>query len=397
MPTSLFKQDPSPAQLFYKDVSWALALIARHKLVLASVGFLTIIIHFWRIRFLPELALVDLGLIAGAIVLFSVMAALVLLCVFFMPGFYLQGLTQQRFLPRPRGRRSRRSALRIAHPSGTADKEDPSTIHPARKRRAYNPDRDFNSALALVITCTYLGFGLAWLGYSVIIKFFNDHVAQIGFAFMIVAMAGIFYGILTRVPQTGPQRFRRMKWRWLKYTALSSCLYLLLLPFAALATGTLLPSLTNASEMNEMVVLALLPVIHSTIYATQRQAASVRVGWLISSGAMLLLATGSFFEANDLGAANFRIGMLKNQSIIVDREGCNLIEAARIEGISCNVSDGAANTFHVVEHVQLLTRLGAHVVVASSEWKVTKPSRSLPLPSGHVKSWFEAEVLPTKE
>ncbi|REN18842.1 hypothetical protein DSI35_01295, partial [Mycobacterium tuberculosis] len=64
-----------------------LKTIADNKWVFGLFGTVCVLIYFWRIRYLPQLNIVDIGLVAGAILMFSLLGIVVFVALLFTPGF----------------------------------------------------------------------------------------------------------------------------------------------------------------------------------------------------------------------------------------------------------------------------------------------------------------------
>lgn len=391
--TEIRQQRTVRAIPFLREIEAAFANLSKFKWMVGGLGVLSVLIHFWRIRFLPQLTISDLGLIAAAIVLFSGFAGIVLLCAFFIPGLSLQAWSQQRLLPRPPISRGRFTPSGAAH-AGTG-KHDL-----AKRARAANvPSRAarlYRKAFVLALLCTYLGFGLAWGAYFLLSHLEGNAFEYGVVALYLLALAVFSAGLAAGVPRTSVNLMNRRRLKWQKYTALATSMYLLSLPLTSIPSG-LLHTLNRASSAGAALPLLILPFVHVLVYATHRTAREIRATVIGLFAALMIIWSGLIFDSNDMGAAHFRLGMLKNQSVIVDTEGCKLVRAARIAGVSCDLSSQHAEGLYVIENVFLLTRIGSHVLISASDWSTAARKPSLPIPTKNTISWFDSASSGARE
>ncbi|MEG0185600.1 MAG: hypothetical protein RR704_19340, partial [Stenotrophomonas sp.] len=106
-----------------------------------------------------------------------------------------------------------------------------------------------------------------------------------------------------------------------------------------------------------------------------------------------LLFAGTLFESLDRAASTFQLGMLPHQSVVVSSEGCRMVRASGVSA-NCRRIDGPGKDMYEIRDVFLLNRLGSHTVIAEPGWTPKTRTRSIPLPSSEVFTWYVTPETP---
>lgn len=352
--------------------------VGEHKWLFVAIGMLTTVIQFWRIGYLPQLTLGDLGLTAVATTLFTSVAICLLLLTVLTPGALFIAWTRAGLLPHAPSVRLRRHPLRSSAPKGAAPR--------ARQGLA-------TRALLPVLLYTYLAATIAALAWWAILFIFSKNHWDSWTTFpLLCSLVGTFFGVSIEPARDGQTRRRRQRCRRLKFFLLSLSLYSLgafpvFMVYFALNNG-----LSEEDGSWRLLLVALVPALHFCIYAVQRHALYIKAMFLGAMCLYIVIFTGIFFDASDMAAAKFRLGMMKNQVVLVTPLGC---ETARLSGVvtSCGITTGSAGSLACLENVQILTRVGAHIVVAGPKWKSGEPTASVAIPVSEVRAWYRVPPL----
>ena len=365
-------QDPRPDTLSppsgspWPAASKILTDLYAHKGLFALAGTLAMVVFFWRIHYLPSLALTDIALVAAAIVFFSVVMVIVVVLTLMLPAAVLIEWQKSGFI-------TDRSSVRT------------SETH-------WLPPAGLSMSMAM------LGAGLAtgWM----YVWFFTPlgDAAPILFAgVMLVGAAGAFAPMGMKLkpidePVNSVVRKRKIWWA-LRLTVLSACLYLFTLPLIALVVfGTH----SAAATMNgwEVLLVSLgLPLLHLIILSIRTLPLWIRMVALALVITPILLIAGTPFESLDRAASTFQLGMLRDQSVVVSSEGCRMVRASGVSG-NCRRIDGPGKELYEIRDVFVLNRLGSHTVIAEPGWTPKTRTRSIPLPSSEVFTWYKTPETP---
>ena len=320
---------------------WELLIkvVGQSKWLFALLGSLGVVIHFWRARFLPQLTFSDLGLVAAAIVCFSLLAATYFTFVLFMPALSLIGLSRSRDA-------AQTSSIAIIGFLTAC------VIH---LHVIASPDSSRDAAMK------------AYLGVAVL-----------------TFMLGVFADDISMVRD----KWRSNRWRHhLGSYIYCTAMYAIVIPLSLMTFIVMVPGLRAADDDTILMFLPMLLAAHISVLATHGMKPHLRMILFATTSGFILLASGALFDSLDRGASTFRIGMLDQQTLVVTEKGRDIFLGT---GISANVDPvaGASEKLYRIGPVRILTRLGNHVVIAERGWSFEKPSRSAPIPASQVLTWF---------
>ncbi len=385
--------DPSPAPAAsvissnqaLKHLKGYLRVIEDHKWILLAVGMLTTILQFWRISYLPQLTLSELGLVAVATTLFTSIAICLLLFLILAPGALFIAWTAAGILPKaPSDRLKRQPRREKAQPCATCGQsQKPKQGRGAMVGKVFLP----------VLMHAYIAAGVAVLAWWVVLWLLPDAYRATGiYSLLLLSFLGTFVGVSVNPARDGRTRQRRQRNRWIKFLALSFSLYGLFAPLVFTMYFVLKNGPSGGEDTWLLLPAALIPALHSFLYAIQRHSIYIKVIVLGAMCLYIVMFTGVLSNASDMAAAKFRLGMMKHQVVLVTPLGC---ETARLSGVvnACGTTTGPAGTLACLEDVQILTRIGAHFVVAGAQWTPSEPTASVAIPASEVRAWYRSPQL----
>lgn len=350
-----------------------LKTIADNKWVFGLFGTVCVLIYFWRIRYLPQLNIVDIGLVAGAILMFSLLGIVVFVALLFTPGFAYIGWVQQGILPR---------APRPANGLPRANKE----TGMAKRTAKYKRQRMWSAFVILALA--YISMALAYGLFTLSQRLSEDSqyfaVSALILAAAVVTFLSMFITDITRGGRKRPTH----KWWPVLFLACATMLYTLVAPITSIAFGVMTPNFRGTTETEAIISLLLLPLAHISVYISHRLSLGKRAIFVAVVAVYIVLSTGVFFNMVDRGVENFRIGMMPDQTLLVSAQGCQIAKAAGIGSGYQQVASSPSKLF-AVKDVFLLTRLGSHVVIARPGWTSKTPTTSVALPAADVLSYFK--------
>ncbi|WP_185753383.1 hypothetical protein [Stenotrophomonas rhizophila] len=336
-----------------KPTDWhaLLAMLGQWKWLFGALGTFCVIIHFWRAGFLPQLSVIDLGLVAGAIVCFAALIFIYFSLVLLAPGLALANLIDE--------------------------------------------PQHAPASFGTIARYAFLGWIISATAYYIMAKALSGMALQISLL-VYVGTAGLLFLVLMMADEW-PWWIRR--WRTngarsrIELALYIGALYAITIPISAVILGATAPETLSQSEDSPIVFLGILIVAHFAVVITHRLTVALRLGLLMGMTLLVTVTTGVGFEWIDRATSNFRIGMMANQTVLVTEKGCHIAKAAGV-ATGCNpiYSPTSTPSLYEIKPVMILTRLGSYVVIGEKGWRFSrKTSRSVPLPAADVISWYKYE------
>ncbi len=377
----MMQKDLDVASEYLNEMRLIYRYLRAHKWELAGLGFLGVVVHFWRVGYLPQLSFMDIGLLATAMAAFTLLAVLFFVFVVLSPSLALIAWSNQQIICRPpmsatRLRASRRKQ-RICPCCNNPVCKSSKTGSPVQR-----------------ITCLVFGFPLLGfftaLGLLWSISSLPEDWSTYALGLLLIICIGTFLAsLIDSRPTTGAQRRERRRRRWVKYYIRCVALYGIVIPIAALTGSVLLRAFRDGDDLTKVLFLATLPFIHGFIYSIYRHERKDQYFVWLFIAMYIVSATGIVFDANDMAASKFQAGMLRNQEMIVTPLGCEIAKASNIVE-TCTPLTSSAEPLMLMSNVQILTRVGSNFIIAPPTWTVGKRGQSAPIPATEVRSWFTA-------
>jgi hypothetical protein len=357
--------DPNQGILW--PVGARLVSTTRSMLWLAPLlGSLMLLVHFWRVGYLPALSFSELGVVLGAFGLFVAMGLVAALLLVLFPVWMLFSWTAQSLLPAPpKGRSSaqvpkRRSLSRRPIPvvgSGAS----------AAKRRTFSL-KVAPGGLGLFLAASATAVALSLVALLLIPPLLPSSWA--GVAIMVLWLMGMTIPLAVEVwVQIGlsPRAMRRMRAR-LPQFALLLVLYLFLWPawMVLLASFDAWPETTTAWMLTAMFALAGVPWMHWMWYATMRGRGVMVVEIRIVTSVVILLCAGLATPLLDGAASAYGFGMMRKVDLVLSARGCAIVKEA-LPGHACVPLPAKGDDdkrVYRLHGVDVLTRIGASYVIA---------------------------------
>lgn len=365
------KQSPSLLIDFLKDYKW----------LGISLGTLTVLAHFWRIRYLPTLGVADVGLLALAILLFSSIALLLagLICV--MPGFALLGWSTQRVVARPRGSTTR-------GPRRRAVRSKPHVAEPIAQPKS----RKRLTGIGLVLLQIYIGSAAVLLLYWSLMLLPKAAQMPAGLSIFIFSLAAVFFS--STLLDIRGIRYRALK---IKHKNLLSLLLIIFLYGVSTPFLLILFQELKTPTLTLIPLLILLPFTHWALYATQRMPLRFRTIITVVAIFYSLSVAGLPLRLIDDSLRTFGVGLMENQTVLVTQRGCDISKAAGIKATCTRIGAADSNLF-ALGPVIVQTRLGSHILIAEPGWTPENPSHRAPVPASDIASWLtRADKMASKE
>ena len=352
-------------------------------------AILMLLTYFWRVGYLPVLSFADLGLVLAAFGLFVLVVAAAALLLMLFPVYSIHRWVVGGLMPAPpRYRPSTPTQRRVSlsrRPLPIVEDEAS-----AAKRRSFSiriAPGAFGMfwlastvAAALIFAALYIGMQLsaAWHGMPIL------SLLCCGFALDLWTLVWIEFGVSARALRA----MRRAPAQFVLMLALYLCLWpiwwVLLVEFGAW------PASPVGWLAFGFFTLFIVPFVHWLLYvsirATGRTPMKVRVVICV----MLLAYTGLAQPLIDGAASAFGFGMMKRVDLVVDAQGCAIVQAA-LPGQTCSplptpAGAGEAERLYRLQNVDVLTRIGAHVVIAPAGGIDDRTLPRVALPSTHVQA-----------
>lgn len=377
--------DPNPGMLW--PVGARLVSATRSTLWLAPLlGGLMLLVHFWRVGYLPALSFSELGVVLGAFGLFVAMGLVAALLLVLFPVWSLQQWTSSSILPAPpKSRpdavvRRRRSLSR--RPLSVVELD----ASPAKRRT-------FSVRLAPG------AFGMFWLASvtaaaltSIALFVLPPHLAKqwhvVPIATLLVAGFVIALGVdawaTLGVSDSSLRRVRRPVVQFLLLLSLYLCLWPAWL--VLLASFDAWPSAFIDWFMLGFLSLFWAPWLHWMWYATLRkQGQLIKEIRVISIGGALLYA-GLMQPLLDGAASTYGFGMMRKVDLVLSARGCAIVQEA-LPGQACEPLPAKGDDdrrVYRLRGVDVLTRIGADYVIAPAGGIDDRALPRLALPADEV-------------
>lgn len=240
---SMMQKDLDVASEYLNEMRLIYRYLRAHKWELAGLGFLGVVVHFWRVGYLPQLSFMDIGLLATAMAAFTLLAVLFFVFVVLSPSLALIAWSNQQIICRPpmsatRLRASRRKQ-RICPCCNNPVCKSSKTGSPVQR-----------------ITCLVFGFPLLGfftaLGLLWSISSLPEDWSTYALGLLLIICIGTFLAsLIDSRPTTGAQRRERRRRRWVKYYIRCVALYGIVIPIAALTGSVLLRAFRDGDDLTK--------------------------------------------------------------------------------------------------------------------------------------------------
>lgn len=380
--------DPAagPADGILWPIGARLASAMRSMLWLAPLlGGLMLLVHFWRVGYLPALSFSELGVVLGAFGLFVAIGLVAALLLILFPMLFIRQWMSAGLMPAPPRmqlpiqKRQRRSLSR--QPLSLVE-EDAS---PA-KRRAFSrkivPGSFamfwLGSTIAIVLTAAVLHFGMRlekqWQSTPTLLLVGGGSIISLWL--LIWCDFGVHAKVL-RIMRHGPMQF-----------LLLLMLYLVLWPafFSLYFQFDAMPDSAIERLLLWLFALFLLPFFHWIWYASMRAAGPGVMKVRIVILAVVLAYTGLAPSLLDGAASNYGFGMMRKVDLVLSARGCAIVKEA-LPGQGCEPlpakGDDDSRVYRL-HGVDVLTRIGASYVIAPAGGIDDRKLPRLALPADEV-------------
>lgn len=363
--------------------------LRRHGWAFGTCGVILMIVHFIRIGYMPALTLPELGLVGGAALLFTVVAAVACLAILIVPGACYESWSSGRLIPRQllTGKYHRYSRFKL----------QTRTIRSCLCCKRSLPERTLMQARKgtnwVIAGVSCAGFLMAAATYAAA---FNADDRMHSGLFIGIFLAGLLGTIISStIPNTrlgSVIRKSKTNWKWWLFV-FTWALYCAALPMALLIFGSLATDV-SATEIDLLLPLLWLPLAHMCVYLTSRMEITARANAIFIIAIYMIIMMGTTTSALDRAASKLRLGLMKNQVVLLTETGCNVVMAAEIVTQCTPVGDDGSMLR--AEPVTILTRLGSHVVIAQTGWSARVNNRSVPVKSEDVIAWYPAAPITDK-
>ncbi len=377
--------DPNPGVLW--PVGARLVSATRSMLWLAPLlGGLMLLVHFWRVGYLPALSFSELGVVLGAFGLFVAMGLVAALVLVLFPVGMLFSWTSHSLLPAPPHARrpvqapKRRSLSRRPLPLVAPDAS-------AAKRRTFSL-KVAPGGLGLFLVASAVALAVAMAAVMLIPPMLPSSWKGVGI------LAVLFAGLLIPLAveawiQIGisPRALRRMR-AWLPQFALLFVLYLFLWPswMVLLVWFDAWPETRPGWMISAMFALVGVPWAHWMWYATMRGRGTIVLEVRVVTSAAILLYAGLATPLIDGAASNYGFGMMRKVDLVLSARGCAIVKEA-LPGQVCEPAPAKGDDdkrVYRLRGVDVLTRIGASYVIAPAGGIDDRKLPRLALPAGEV-------------
>lgn len=376
--------DPNPGMLW--PVGARLVSATRSMLWLAPLlGGLMLLVHFWRVGYLPALSFSELGVVLGAFGLFVAMGLVAALLLLLFPVYSVQQWMSGGLMPTPprmhlpAQKRQRRSLSRQPLPMVEPE------ASPA-KRRTFSMKVAPGAfamfwlastvAIGLTSAAFVLGTRLAEPWRSTPILVLMGGSAILDFLLLIWIEFGIHAKAL-RLMRRGFMQF-----------LLLLILYLVLWPawFTLVVEFDSIPDSMVGRTFLAMFVLFLMPFAHWIWYASMRATGPSVMKVRLAICAVLLAYTGLAPSLLDGAASTYGFGMMRKVDLVLSARGCGIVKEA-LPGQACvpmPAKDDDDTRVYRLRGVDVLTRIGADYVIAPAGGIGDRTLPRLALPADEV-------------
>ncbi|BAV95792.1 hypothetical protein [Lysobacter enzymogenes] len=301
-------------------------------------GGMIILLHFYRIGYLPILALPDLF---GVVLSAAAMGALLVLSVCFImliPGLALVHWARCGMGPR------KNSVVREG------------------KRPVFHW-RYQNFAL-----CTVAGAVAAALIYGALFASFDVWLEAVPWLITaLVTAAGLCVGLIWVVADTdfGKRWVVDPSRCWWKFLLLQVLSYFFWWAYAALMLLFWANRTGWDMALNVVILLVLSVFLHLLMLAVSKRSARTKAVAVLGIVCYFTLATNSLTSWQSRIVAHFDLGEVSHVNLILDRTGCDAVNSAWSKR-PCVVVQGGSPQAYLLYDVDLITRVGPFYVVGES-------------------------------
>lgn len=359
----------------------ALRNLRRHSWTFGACGVLLMIFHFIRIEYMPALTLPELGLVGGAALLFTVIAAFACIIILIVPGAVYEAWSSSRLIPRQPlpGKYRRYSRFNLKDGKGRACL---SCKPPLPQVNLMQARKGTNWVIAGI---TVAGFLMATATYAAALYTDAPLRDPLLISIFLIGLSGtIASAVASNTPLGFGIRKSGTNWRWW-LLIFTWALYCAAIPLALVIFGSVATDV-NANDLNLLLSLLWLPFAHILVYLTSRMALAPRANAIFIISIYMIMMMDTTTSALDRVTSKLRLGLIKNQTVLLTIRGCDSLISASIvtECLPAGEDDG----LRLVEPVTILTRLGSHVVISKADWTTDTKTLSVPVKSEYVITWF---------
>lgn len=333
-----------------------------------GAGGLLLLMHFWRIGFLPSLSFADLGAVLGAFVLFFVAGAISFAFLLLMPVQVIATWVSASVYPPP-PRKRKPKAGEVAEPAvprkslRAAASVDGGRPVSASYRRVFGAGLR-PGALSSFVTASTVAL-LLYVGVVLAGEHWKWQWTMRGLGILLAVVSLLLVGLSMFSDSIWLQRRLRKLRRPLPQWLLLLLLYLEAWPYVLLLFVTV-DGFTHTGPffwLATVVVPFAIPFVHWVWYVSLRipllrtmglQSALI-AGVMLYSGLPVLLVDAT---ANTLG-----LGMMRHVDLVLTTRGCDIVHAGWPERV-CTPDHREGVEMGVLDDVEVLTRIGSQYYLA---------------------------------
>lgn len=330
-----------------------------------GAGGLLLLMHFWRIGFLPSLSFADLGAVLGAFVLFFVVGAIsfsgLMLLPVLMIATWVDGSV---FLPPPRKRhwspgQATASRKSLRSPVSSSAPDVLSLAHRRQRGWSLRPGSLLSfltaalAALALYVVLVVAGveWKLTWTTQGYVSLF------GLSSGCLVLSYLAVDNG-------WGPRRLlvlRKPAWQWL----LLFVLYLGAWPFLLFLFGKVDGFHGGGTWfwMSVVSVPIMVPLAHWGWYLSMRAPTRKVTALRVVLVGVVMLYAGLPFLLVDATANTLGLGMMRHVDLVLTTRGCDIVHAGWPERV-CTPDHREGVEMGVLDDVEVLTRIGSQYYLA---------------------------------
>lgn len=377
--------DPNPGMLW--PVGARLVSATRSMLWLAPLlGGLMLLVHFWRVGYLPALSFSELGVVLGAFGLFVAMGLVAALLLVLFPVWSLQQWTASSILPAPPKSRADAAVRRRR----SLSRRPPSVVEPdasPAKRRTFAL-RVAPGAIGMFWLASVTAVALTSIALFLLPLYLPKQWHVVPITTLLIAGFVVALGVdAWATLGMSDRNLRRVRRPAVQFVLLLS-LYLCLWPawLVLLASFDAWPSAFIDWFMLGFLSLFWAPWLHWMWYATLRkQGQLIKEIRVISIGGALLYA-GLMQPLLDGAASTYGFGMMRKVDLVLSARGCGIVKEV-LPGQACVPAPAAGDAdsrVYRLRGVDVLTRIGADYVIAPAGGIDDRTLPRLALPADEV-------------
>jgi hypothetical protein len=374
--------DPNPGMLW--PVGARLVSATRSMLWLAPLlGGLMLLVHFWRVGYLPALSFSELGVVLGAFGLFVAMGLVAALLLVLFPVAALFWWTASSLLP----------------PPPKANQDDPVRRATLSRRRGVRPQKDaaVRRTFSLKVRTGMAGMlaaaaGIAYAMTLCALVYVPQLLAPRWGGSIVLALFSLGSIVLLAAAMIADTRWSMRHLRTLRRPILQFCLLLSLYLFLwpawlwFLLTFDAFPSSPLGWIKLTMAALLIIPMVHWLWYATMRGLRG-RVNLVRAVSAVFVLAYAGLAQPLLDGAASaYGFGMMHKVDLVLSARGCAIVKEA-LPGQACEPVPAKGDDdrrVYRLRGVDVLTCIGADYVIAPAGGIDDRALPRLALPADEV-------------